>query len=706
METVEQIGKGKSGTVRRWIMELDLADKQESDWRADSEKVISTYRGEDNRSSDIDGGGTKLNRQTFNILWSNTETLRPALYNSQPKPVVKRRFRDKDPLGGAVSRVLERALEYSIDTYDFNERMILAIDDYLLPGRGVTRVRYVPTFQEADEGDGSESPASEDESEDADEPQEELSYEEVVCEHVNWEDFRRGPGRIWSEVPWIAFRHKLTREELNEKFGEEIGEEVPLNLSSDDGDEDGSDKYDEPEEVKTILNRAEIWEVWDKESGKVYFISKGYKKGPLSEEDDPLNLTGFFPIPRPLYSMESSNSLVPVPEYQLYETLAEELNRVTNRIMKILDGLRLRGVYDSTLSELDQLFEKGDNKMIPAENLSKIIQQGGIEASIWMMPIRDHAQVLQQLYQYRQALIQNIYEITGISDVIRGATDARETASAQQIKSQWGSLRLQRRQREIQRYARDLIRLKAELIGENFSIETLQLMTGLDYPTNQQKQMAQIALQQASYYQNANLDEQQQAQLQQRLQQAQETLQKPSWEQIKQVMGNDMLRQFKVDIETDSTVAEQMAEEKQQISELLTSVVEYINGVGPAVQNGYIPMEAAKSMLMAAVRRFKLGSEVEDALEDIGQQQSQGQQQTSPEVQEQQLELQKQQREAEFAQQKHQWEMEKLQMEMRKERAEHQMEMQQIQAQSNADVTEQAAQAEHDVIKSRVSNGG
>lgn len=670
-ETTDQIGKGPSGEARRWILELELADKAEESWREDGKRVLKRYRGEDSRSSDVDGGGTKLNRNSFNILWANTETVRPALYNSTPQPNVRRRFKDKDPVGKAVADVLERAVSYAIDAYDFDERMVLAVDDYLLPGRGVTRARYVPSFNQVEQ-------------EGEDEPVDELAYEEVQCEHVNWEDFRRGPGRIWKEVPWIAFRHKLTRDQLEEKFGDK-GKNLALDCRAEAPEDDDTEE--------TILDRAEVWEVWDKASRKVYFISKQEKKAPLSTEDDPLNLVDFFPVPRPLYSMASSTSLIPVPEYQLYETLAVELDRCTSRIIKILDGLRLRGVYDSTMSEVEKLFEKGDNKMIPAENLAKILQQGGIEKSIWMMPVDKPAQVLQVLYQYRTALIQAIYEITGVSDIFRGQSKASETAEAQRIKSNWGSLRLQRRQREIQRYARDLIRLKAEIIAENFSVETLQLMTGLEFPTAQQKQMAQMMMQQGQMQmqQMQQMQQQPPPQMQQQMAQAQELLSKPSWEEIKEVMSNDLLRQFKVDIETDSTVAEQMAEEKGAIVELMQGVVEYVNGIGPAIQAGYIPMETAKALLMAAVRRFKLGSEVEESLEDIGTQPQQPKEDPAEkmELEKQQMEMQQAQAEHKAAmerlqfeaqrdQQAMQAEMQKQQMEAERERLKHQYQMQEL----------------------------
>jgi hypothetical protein len=44
-----------------------------------------------------------------------------------------------------------------------------------------------------------------------------------------------------------------------------------------------------------------------------------------------------------------------------------------------------------------------------------------------------------------------IYEVTGISDIVRGQGNAQETATAQEIKSQWGSLRIRKLQKQIER---------------------------------------------------------------------------------------------------------------------------------------------------------------------------------------------------------------------------------------------------------------
>jgi len=158
---------------------------------------------------------------------------------------------------------------------------------------------------------------------------------------------------------------------------------------------------------------------------------------------------------------------------------------------------------------------------------------------------------------------------------------ASETATAQNIKSQWGSLRIQKMQRMLERCARDLFVMCAEIIPAKFSKETLQDMTGIaliatpDMPQEKQAQIAAV---------NALLD-------------------KP------------MATYFRVDVESDSTVRADLTRQKQEASEFLTGSGQYFQGVMPLVQTGAMPKEIAIELYSANARMFNLGKSVEDTLE-------------------------------------------------------------------------------------------
>lgn len=594
IEKPEELEKNPAGVVRRWNLEIKLASRREEEWRKKGERVMKRYR------------QAEVRKHSFNILWSNTETLRPAIYNSLPKPDVRRRFKDEDPIGKAVSEVLARSLEYTLDTTDFDCQIKECVLDMLLPGRGVARVRYIPSFKQVGVDSLTHEEEAEQHPEDAPEAlegdDEELDWEQTTIEHVQWDDFRMGTGKEWAEVCWVAFRHRMTRDELEDQFGE-VGKDVPLDASADDDVEREKD-----EAVKEAFKTAEVWEIWDKDEKKVFFIASAYKDAPLKSLDDPLGLQQFFPCPKPLYAFEDGSNTVPVPLFEMYKEQADELDTVTKRINILIKGLKMRGIYDSTLSELSELMRGEDNDLIPASNVTALLERGGLEKAIWFMPIEQAAKVLQILQLQREATKQVIYEITGISDILRGSTNASETATAQQIKSQWGSMRLKRLIGDVAYFIRDLIRMQAELIGEKFQPETYATMTGLKYPTGEEKQQAMLQYQQQA--QMAQMQGQQPPPPPQM---------PPSWDEITQVLRDDKLRTFKVDVETDSTVASSMESDMAALKDVIGSVGQMIQQFGPAVQMGYLPVEAMKELLMGVTRRAKLGNAVEDAFDKIKQ---------------------------------------------------------------------------------------
>ena len=642
--TPEDAGKGAPGVVARWIAELDLSDKVEEKWRERAKDVADRYRDEKSQNNQ---DYQTANR--YNVLYSNVQTICPALYNQSPKPDVRRRYRDADPVGKEISEVLERALSYTMDDCDFDRYMRMAIKDQQICGRGVTRVRYDPIFGEESDENG--------------DAYDEKKGEDVKFEHVNWADFRHGPGRTWEEVEWIAFRHLMTRDALRDKFGEDIGNEVtldytPIGMEDKDGDI-----------VADTFKRATVWEVWCEYQKEVIFISKSLKERPLKTEPDPLQLRGFFPTPRPLYATENTDSLVPVEPFRFYRDQANELDNITRRISGVIAACKVRGLYDSTITEMSNLMDASENLMIPAQDVLPLMQSGGLDKAVWMWPIEKIAGVLNELYNQREQIKKTIYEITGIADIMRGSTASSETLGAQQLKVQFGTMRLDDMGRDVQRYARDLVRIAAEIISEQFSPDSIAMMTDVKLPSPEQKMQAQ---------QQAQMMVQQQQPIPPQLR---EVLEKPPWEECMQVLRDDKQRSYRVDIETDSTISGDQAMDQKSVTELLQGVSAFISNAGPAVEAGYLPLEAAKSMLMSAVRRFRMGREVEDALEMIGEdgsdspggddqqaaaQQAQQQEQAAA-VQAEQMKLQIEQQnsalKAQEMQQKAQIEQGKMQME-------------------------------------------
>ncbi len=651
----EVLSKEKSQSLyKAWDGEICDALKREKKYREKGHQYVEIYE------------GRKSDQVPFAILYSNTETLLPAVYNSRPIPMVMRRFRDADPIGKAVCEVSTRTLKYLIDTdskdYDnFDDLMTSAALEAVLVNRGVTRFKFVGDMQS----------------------------ECVYGEAVRWDKFFHGYARTWKKVPWIGFEWDMSFDELKKNFPKIPFDKTKLTEQEDSGTNSGETK-----EELTGVRTYKVYELWVKKERKVYFFSPAYSAGPLRVVDDPLGLVNFFPVPKPMNFMKKVSTLVPTPLYEQYRQQALELNDITLRLKAIIKAVKVRGAYNSTIEGIQKMLEAGDNELVPVENMASMPENAGIDKALYIMPISDLVSSAQSLYQQREQIKQVIYEITGISDILRGASVASETATAQNIKNQWGTLRLKRFQKEVQRYCRESLAIMLEIAAAKFELTTFQQMTGLPFLTAEAKQSAEAQIQQAQM--QAQLSGQEPPSLPH---EAKEMLSAPTWDDILGLMRNNIALGYKVDIETNSTIDAEASQDKQDIAELLNAISQFLNGVAPLVEKQILPMEIAKGMLMTISRRFNFGSQLEDALEAMGQPQPQG---PNPEEQakaqaaqmESQAKAQEMKQKMELAQMEHQMKMAEMKAKLEFQEAELEIRRQELQIQRQA-VLMKAQQQQH-----------
>lgn len=574
--------------VTHWLSEIAAAKKREKDFRKEGQRILDLYEGKTD--------------SPFNILYSNTETLLPALYSAVPRPVVQRRFKDEDPLGKAAADAGLRVLEFLVDTnlegYEtFDDGLRSATLDGLLPGRGITTIKYDAQVADVAQEAGEAMP---------------VKTSELVClDTKSWNRVYFGYAKKWSKVPWIAYEEDIDEDEAERLFGKEITERIVF--TDREKDEKDNDDYEDLGDRKV----ANIFQIWEKSTRKVFYISAQYIDGYLKEEDDPLQLTGFFNTPRPMTFFEKSNDMLPVALYGLYENQAKELNRITLRINKVVEAMKARGAYDAELGEdLGRIMEGDDNVLIPADKSASLAAEKGFQNAIWFMPLDVLAAVLDRLYIAREQCKQVIFEIMGMSDIVRGASKASETLGAQEIKVKFGGMRMKNKQKEVARYARDLLRMMLEIASTKFSEETFAKMTGLPFLATQQAEQLKVVMQQMQMQgaQMAAVGQQPTPQQMQQMQQLQMELQKPVWGPVLDMLRNDQQRAYRIDIETNSTVEPEAVEDQKNISDLMTALGQFLNGVGPLVAKGVMPFQAAQQMMLAISRRFRFGSEIEDEI--------------------------------------------------------------------------------------------
>lgn len=640
--------------LSRWKAEIELYDRETQSWSNKSKRIVKRYKDERSDSNE--------NSSHYNVLWSNVQTLLPALYARNPKPDIQRRYKDADPIGRVTSDVLERSVSYFCDTDLFAATIRQSVLDYLLPGRGTVWARYVPHLRKSDVEVTDEEPEGEE-----DNSPEEVDYEEVLIDYVNPEDYGHNVCRTWEEVFLVWRKVYLTRAELVERFGSEKGLLPPLDYRPTDLKGKTEDSG---------VAKAVIFELWDSKKKIAVWLHKTINE-PLDLRDDPLELENFFPCPKPLFANLANDSLVPTPDYVEYQDQALELDTLTARIASITKSLKVAGVYDASAQGIQRLLSEGtENELIPVEQWAIFAEKGGLDGAISFMPLKDIASALMELYQAREQVKNDLYEITGMSDVIRGASDPQETATAQAIKVSFASSRLSDRQREVQRFVRATVRIMTDIICNHFALDTIKQISGVQLLGAQEKQALsqppQPGMPPPQLPPNVSQD------------QMETMLSNPSWEDVEKLLRNNALRCFRIDIETDSTIKSDETQDRQDRIDFLGAVAGFIK---EAIQ---APPELAPFMgqaLQFGVRGFPVGKELEGSLN---------------------VAIQKLEKNAQNPQQKPDPEMEKIQGELQVEQMKAQMQQQteaaKLQAQTQNDQARNVLEAERD--KARVASEG
>lgn len=616
-----------------WQQELERAQRYFKSWHDRCVKIEKIYL-------DQQSDQTSAAKRRFPMLWANTSVLQPAVYARVPQPVVERRFKDAQPVARIASELVERNLAYTGDEADIDSIMRAVRDDFLLCARGTVWLRYEADFEPLDMGVQPSDPAAAQNrpeslpAEIGGAQSEAISDERVCIDYVHWSDFLHSPARRWKDVTWVARRVPMTDAEMEKRFGAEA-------MASRAAEGTAGNRGASQAERLENEGKTHVWEIWCKSENYTVWIADGSPVA-LEVSEPPLDLTHFWPCPRPAYGTMSTSSLIPVPDYVYYQQQCDEIDLLTKRINKLTDQLRLKVFYPSGDGAISPAIEKAmrpenDMVMVPIPEWAAFTDKGGSKAIV-TLPIDEVQKVLIACMSARKQLIEDVYQITGISDIVRGDTQASETATAQRIKSQWGSIRIRDRQAELARFARDIIRLAGEIICDQFQPETLMLVSGIRLPSMAEKQQVQMQMQQMQMaaHQAAMRAEQtgQPAPPPPEMPpQLQQMMQQPTIDEVVQLLRNDSIRGFQIEIETDSTIEPDEDAEKQRRMEFVQMVGGFMQQAGAMAQQSPMLVPVMVETLLFAARGFRAGRQLESTLEQVGAQLSQAAAAPKPEPQ-------------------------------------------------------------------------
>lgn len=576
IESARDFADTPQGLSQRWSAELEASKKELAKFHEDADKITRRYL--DKRDE------WHKEESRVNLFWSSTKVLLSLLYARPPRASVARSFLDAEDdqarvAGEIMQRLLNRSFDDNVSTWDAAIRQ--GIEDWLVVGMGQIWLRYEVETQveeippQLDPITGEELvPAS--------------SYERIVGEdapvdYIYWKDFFWSPARTWNEVRWVARRVYMTKDQLVARFGEEIAKVVPLGPSRPADQNDQSPKND-------VWSKAEVFEIWEKETKRVFWVAKGCEVV-LDVKEDPLQLDAFFPCPKPLAANVTSSNFMPRADFIFAQDQFNELDEINTRITWLTRAAKVIGVYDKSAEGIQRMFNQAaENQLIPVDNWAMFAESGGIKGKVDWVPIESVTNAIERLRQYRQDKTVQIYEVLGISDVMRGSSRASETATAQQIKAQFGSTRIQLMQFYIAEWITQALRIKAEIIAKHFQPDTIAMRSNImRTPDAQYAQMA-IAL-----------------------------------------IKDEQLAEYRISVEADSMAAMDWAAERDAAVQFMQGLGAFISQVAPMAQSVPGAAPYLLRLLQWSVSKFRVSSEIEGILDQaIGAMQNQSLQPPQP----------------------------------------------------------------------------
>lgn len=479
----------------RWIKGARKASKetwQEADaaWREfDNGKRCS----DDSSSSDDKG-------RLFPLYWQCCDTVSSAYYAKTPKLIARRKFDIEDPDALTAGLIAERLAEHLRDNCAFDATMSAAVSDLLHASKTTTQLVTkqtievvqvpVPVMLAADgvtylTQDG--QPVT-DVQQDAQGQLFTLSTIEkkrtsVGIKPVIYDELIHDPEASCEEdITAIGLHFVMDYDEAKERFlKNEDGsyKDIILPFKSNTNyhdDERDKDRDDLPGKY------LEGWEIWDKKTQTVYFVSCDYSEAFLDSKPDLYKLRRFFPIAPLVITNKPKKNLYPRPVYSRLRPTLEKLHDLYARKFDLIDGIRRRCLVDGSEPDLvDALNSLESGAFIACKNLQALLDKGGVQNLILWIPVAELISAISEINSLEAEFKNLVYEWFGVPDILRGVSDPQEALGTQQIKSTAAHDRFKVIKMRVQELARNSLEMMLDLAVHIMEPEEIQEIIGFKY---------------------------------------------------------------------------------------------------------------------------------------------------------------------------------------------------------------------------------
>ena len=266
---------------------------------------------------------------------------------------------------------------------------------------------------------------------------------------------------------------------------------------------------------------------------------------------------------------------MPRADYIFAQDQFQELDEINTRITWLTKAAKVIGLYDKNNDGIQRMFSQAaENQLIPVDNWAMFAESGGIKGKVDWVPIDQVVNAISALRIYRQDQTTQIYEVLGISDIMRGSSKASETATAQQIKAQFGSTRVELNQFYIAEWITNLLRIKAEIISKHWQPETIAMRSNIMRTPD--AEFAGPAI---------------------------------------QLIKDERLAEYRISVEADSLSAMDWAQERDSAVQFMSAMGAFVAQIGPMIQTVPGSSPYFLRLLQWSVSKFKVSSEIEGVLD-------------------------------------------------------------------------------------------
>ena len=581
-------------------------------------------------------GGNDLDRQRrwtrFPLWWSCLKIRQPITFARLPLPVLKDTQGD-DPIGRTACVVGERLIRGVLKTFDAFPEFSCSNDDFLVTNFGWGRWFYkrdenleeekirVQAVQPPEPPpmmgpDGQPMPSEPlppiyvtPSGEIIPEPLFDefgpyiltgqkilVDNEEIFFESGLYSNLYVDPdARKWSQVTRLAFEYQYSYRQFIEKFGKTALDKLALGdieqhrtgkpiIVFEYHDKfvkecrwfaENSEDFFQPTSMSTAdIDAQGLEEVKERQEAAAY------------DNSDLFGLAGFFPCTEPLVINASTKEFWPTPEYFQVSDITDDIHSIVGRMILLTKAIRVRFFFDSSIAQLKSLIgETGEGGAIGIPNLEQSLMagKGSLANLVAYFPVGEMIKGLTQMYLAFQQRMDMFYQITGISDLIRGQTnpDSDKTYGERQLEGKFALNRIEPFQRKLQEWIKNNYQLGMEMALKLFSDESLD-----EYITPQ------------------TLDEED----------------KGRYLPALELLRSNKRRRFRVDFETDSTIAINEQWKRQQATELANTLTKAMESVANVAETQPELAGTELKVLKHLIGEFSDGKLFVDEIQDSIQQ--------------------------------------------------------------------------------------